>query len=407
MFRELMKQNTTEEWAIALGAIVLWMLVFTLVRRVVLRRLTPAANASPTRLDDFIVDILSATRVLLAVAVGIFIAGHYLDLPDRMQTGLDRIFIALMLVQGGLWADRGLQFWLKGRFSPSSTDTAGDAGAMVMTRGLLIFTGKVVLWSIVLLMILDNMGLDVTALIASLGIGGIAVALAVQNILGDLFASLSITIDKPFVIGDFIIVDDFLGTVEHVGLKTTRLRSLSGEQLVFSNNDLLGSRIRNYKRMNERRAVFKFGVAYGTPADKVAQVSGIIREIIEAEADVRFDRGHFFAFGPSSLDFEVVYYLLKPDYNFYMDVQERINLGLVRRLTELGIAFALPMQRVYMDGAGLQPVRHLHPQSGEAVAAQPASQAGQPWGKQEGQQGNEGRDGQPSSSPSLIMPTGR
>ena len=148
-------------------------------------------------------------------------------------------------------------------------------------------------------------------------------------------------------------------------------------------------------------------VWYAGWADKVAQVSGIIREIIEAEADVRFDRGHFFAFGPSSLDFEVVYYLLKPDYNFYMDVQERINLGLVRRLTELGIAFALPMQRVYMDGAGLQPVRHLHPQSGEAVAAQPASQPGQPWGQQEGQQGNEGGDGQPSSPPSLIMPTGR
>jgi small-conductance mechanosensitive channel len=208
---------------------------------------------------------------------------------------------------------------------------------------------RLVVWAAVLLVLLDNLGVNVTTLIAGLGVGGIAIALAAQNILGDLFSSLSIVFDKPFVVGDFIIVGDFLGSVEHVGLKTTRLRSLSGEQLVFSNTDLLNSRVRNYGRMFERRVVSSLGVTYRTPADKLARIPTMIREIAEREQKLRFDRAHFQTFGESALLFEYVYYVLTPDYNFYMDVQQRINLALFEQFAAEGIEFAYPTQTLFIS----------------------------------------------------------
>jgi len=215
--------------------------------------------------------------------------------------------------------------------------------------GLLNFAVRAVLWTGVLLLALDNLGVHVTTLITGIGIGGVAIALAIQNILGDLFASLSIILDKPFMIGDFIIVDDFLGTVEHIGLKTTRLRSLSGEQLVFANSDLLKSRIRNYKRMAERRIVFSIGVVYQTAPEKLAGITGFIRDIIEGQPQARFDRAHFKGFGSSSLDFEIVYWVTSPDYNLYMDIQQAINLALFRRLQSEGIEFAYPTQTLFLE----------------------------------------------------------
>jgi small-conductance mechanosensitive channel len=186
-------------------------------------------------------------------------------------------------------------------------------------------------------------------LIAGLGVGGIAVALAAQNILGDLFASLSIVVDKPFVVGDFIVIDDFLGTVDRIGLKTTRLRSLSGEQLIFSNADLLKSRIRNYRFMRERRIVFSFGVEYETPLPALETIPGTVREIIEAQERTRFDRAHFKSYGASALDFEVVYYVLVPEFNTYMDIQQAINFELFRRFADAGIGFAYPTQKLYVS----------------------------------------------------------
>ena len=182
-----------------------------------------------------------------------------------------------------------------------------------------------------------------------MGIGGIAVALALQNILGDLFASLSIVIDKPFVIGDFIVVDQLMGTVEHVGLKTTRLRSLGGEQLIFSNNDLLKSRISNYKRMMERRIVFGFGVTYQTPPEKLPLINEIVREIIGKQEQARFDRVHFKEYGESSLNFEAVYFVLSQDYNLYMDIQQAINLEMFRCFQKEGIEFAYPTRTLFIQ----------------------------------------------------------
>jgi small-conductance mechanosensitive channel len=211
-----------------------------------------------------------------------------------------------------------------------------------------------VLWAVVALLALDNMGFDITALVAGLGVAGIAVGLAVQNILGDLFASLSIVLDKPFVIGDFIVVDNLPGTVERIGIKTTRVRSLSGEQLVFSNADLLKSRIRNYRRMTERRVVFSVGVTYETGEEKLGTIPGILRGIVEAQGNVRFDRAHFQSFGDSALVFEVVYYILTPDYSRYMDIQQEINFAIHRRFTAEGISFAYPTRTLWLRNAGTQ-----------------------------------------------------
>ena len=359
MFHQLLANNTSAHWLSALLAAGTFLFVLYFLRGVVLHRLQRLAGQTNTMVDDFLVEVLLATRVLLASVGSLYVASLFLELPPGMQKMVDRTVVGLMLLQCGFWAMRGFDFWLRYRFAKGD---AQDTGAREMTRSLLSFLGRVVLWSLVALLILDNLGLNVTALIASMGIGGIAVALAVQNILGDLFASLSIAIDKPFVIGDFIIVDDLMGTVEHVGLKTSRIRSLSGEQIVFSNNDLLKSRIRNYKRMQERRVVFAIGVTYDTAEPELKIIPDLIRQAIEAQAAARFDRAHFKGFGAFSLDFEAVYYVREADYNVYMDAQQAINLQLVRDFAERGIGFAFPTQTLHIasvppakptpDGAG-------------------------------------------------------
>jgi small-conductance mechanosensitive channel len=213
----------------------------------------------------------------------------------------------------------------------------------------LSFLGRIALWATVLLLVLDNLGVDVTALVAGLGIGGLAIALAVQNVLSDLFASLSIVLDKPFIPGDFVVVGDMAGTVEHIGIKTTRIGSISGEQLIFSNTDLLGSRIRNFGRMKERRVVFSLGVTYQTPADKLARVPGLIQAAIESQERARFDRSHFASYGDSALNFETVYYVESSDYATHMDILQAVNLSIYRSFATEGIEFAYPTQTLFLE----------------------------------------------------------
>ncbi len=292
--------------------------------------------------------ILSATRLPFMLGVALLAAVSQLDLSARQEKWLQYAWVIVLVFQIALWANRMISVAVERAFLRHRThDPAG--ATHLMLAGLV---GRIVLWSIALLVALDNLGFNITTLMASLGIGGVAVALAVQNILGDIFSSVSIAVDKPFVIGDFIIVDDYLGTVEHVGLKTTRLRSLGGEQIIFSNTELLKQRIRNYKRMQERRVLFEFGVSYETPLEEVERIPGMVREIIEAQSiagvAARFDRAHFKAYGESALQFEVVYYVPNPDYNKYMDIQQAINLSLLRGFRERGIAFAHPIRMLHM-----------------------------------------------------------
>jgi small-conductance mechanosensitive channel len=197
-------------------------------------------------------------------------------------------------------------------------------------------------------MLLTNLGVKIGPLVAGLGIGAAAIALAVQNILGDLFASLSIALDKPFRIGDFLVVGDEKGTVEQIGIKSTRLRSLSGEQIVMSNGDLLKSRVRNFGLLYERRAEFSIGIVYETPVEVVREVPSIIEAAIRAQPKTRFDRAHFAGFGAYALNFEAVYFVLDAEYNTYMNIQQAINLQLMEEFARRGIELAYPTSRQFL-----------------------------------------------------------
>jgi small-conductance mechanosensitive channel len=206
-----------------------------------------------------------------------------------------------------------------------------------------------IIWIIGILFLFDNMGYNVTTIIAGLGIGGIAVALAAQNILGDLFNYFVIFLDRPFEVGDFIIIDEKRGVVEHIGIKTTRLKSLSGEQLVFSNSDLTTSRIHNYKRMQRRRILFNLSVIYQTSHENLKQIPEVLKSIVLEQAEmVEFDRAHFSGYGDSSLDFEIVYFVLDSAYNTYMDIQQKINLRIFEEFKKMGVEFAYPTRTLYV-----------------------------------------------------------
>lgn len=333
--------------SVALGIFAL----LAIVQRVLLARWEKFAAGTANSLDDDLVAVLNRTQKWFLLVVGISTSTLFLELPEPGERVVQSLIVLATLLQVGLWSSTFLRQRLN-RYRLKA-----DPGS-AMSLSIVNFIGRVALWAIVLLLALDNLGINVTALIAGLGVGGIAVALAVQNILGDLFASLSIVLDKPFAVGDFLVIDDYLGSVEHVGLKTTRLRSLSGEQLVFSNSDLLQSRIRNYGRMHERRVAFDIGVSYETPRAKLEIIPTIMREAIEAiehHDDTRFDRSHFKAYGDCSLDFETVYYVLTADYNRYMDIQQAVNLYIHQRFEEEGIEFAHPTQTVFVATPGKSP----------------------------------------------------
>jgi small-conductance mechanosensitive channel len=298
--------------------------------------------------DGAIVAIARTTKGLILLLLSIYVGSLLLSLGPNVRLWMRSTGTILLLIQVGIWGNALLNHWIEYYSAQNGETNAAGVG----TARLLTFLGRIVLYSVVLLLILDNIpGVQITALVASLGVGGIAVALAVQNILGDLFASLSIALDKPFVIGDFIIVGSEMGTVESVGLKTTRVRSLSGEQLVFSNADLLNSRIRNFKRMQERRIVFEVGVAYETEATQLRAIPAMLRAAVEEQELTRFDRAHLIRFDSSALTFEVVYFVLSPDFNVYADIQQAINLTLIDRFRAEGVVIAYPTQQIYLQGS--------------------------------------------------------
>ncbi len=337
--------NSILTWCIATGITLALLLVLLLVRRFVRSSLERLATASESRRIHVASDVVRHTKGWFLVAISAFFGSRALALPDAGGAFLSRVAVIALLIQLGLWVLAGLARVLEHRREERLGTDPGSVAAMDMMH----FAVRVAVWAVVLLLALDNLGVNITALVAGLGVGGIAVALAAQNILSDLFASLSIVLDKPFVVGDFLIIGEFLGSVEKVGIKTTRMRSLSGEQLIFSNTDLLGSRIRNYGRMFERRVVFSIGVTYQTPADKLEQIPAIIREAIESQDKIRFDRAHFQRYGDFALIFEAVYYVISSDYTEYMDRQQAINLSIFHRFENEHIEFAYPTQTLYLN----------------------------------------------------------
>jgi small-conductance mechanosensitive channel len=297
--------------------------------------------------DDVLVDLVGATRLSFLVGLAMLAAGQVMPLSEKADHVVRRLVLLVTLLQAGVWGARGLRELVDRRFT---YEGEGADPSRATAAQMIGFLSRAVLWIVLVLMALDNFGVNVTTLIAGLGVGGVAVALAAQNILGDLFASVSILIDKPFVVGDVIAVDTFTGAVEQIGIKTTRLRSLGGEQIVFANSDLIKSRLRNYKRMMERRVAFNVGIVYQTPPDLVAQVPGMLRAMVETQAKTRFDRAHLATLGDSALSFEIVYVVLDPDYRLAMDIQQAINLAILRQFAEKRIAFAFPTRTLHVEG---------------------------------------------------------
>tara|TARA_B100001105_G_scaffold86671_1_gene68729 strand:- start:1514 stop:2662 length:1149 start_codon:yes stop_codon:yes gene_type:complete len=342
-------------------------LLLTLLLRVAVGRAAHLAQRTTTRIDDFLVNVLAGTNRWLILLAAVLIGLGAVELPDRWHSRVEHLWFLALALQMGLWMNRAVQ---AGLAAYHQRHTAGSANPQqVSAAGTLMAWGlTTVVWAVVLLSILANLGVNITAFVASLGVGGIAIALAVQNILGDLFASVSIAVDKPFEVGDFIVIGSTAGTVEHIGLKTTRIRSLQGEQIVVSNTELLKQTINNYKRLLTRRIVFTFGITYDASPEQAAQVPEVVQRIVQASERLKFDRAHFKAFGESSLDYEVVYIVQDPSFNVYMDEQQRINLALMRELAAIGVQFAFPTRTVIVQGpVGVEmPVR-------SASAAPPSS----------------------------------
>jgi small-conductance mechanosensitive channel len=337
--------NTLQNWLIALCIFLAVLITLKIIQRLAISKLSKLARLTDNKFDDLLVDVFKQTKILILIVASVYVASNWITLKPSIESFWQKAVILILILQGGLWISAGINFAIRRTIQKR---TENDASSTT-TISLIGFIARLLLWTIVLLLILDNIGVNITGLVAGLGIGGIAVALALQNILGDLFASLSIVLDKPFVIGDFVVVDSLSGTIEHIGLKTTRVRSLSGEQLIFANNDLLKSRIRNFKRMTERRILFAFGVVYQTPLEKLKTIKAIVTDIIEKEENARFDRVHFKEYGDFSLNFEVVYYVTTPDIKTYLDIQEAINLEIFRRFHEEGIEFAYPTQTLFLQ----------------------------------------------------------
>ena len=335
---EFLKQeyfhNTVLDYLIAAAIIFFGLLIVKLFKRTILRQLKKFSDRTSNKGDNFIVDSIDRFGIP-ALSYFIVYAGlNYLELSVKTQnvlriaTAVVVTFFVLRLLSSTILLI--LQGYIK-RQENGEEKVKQLAGVMLLVN--------IVIWVLGIVFLIDNLGYNVTTIITGLGIGGIAVALAAQNILGDLFNYFVIFFDRPFEVGDFIVVDDKLGSIEYIGLKTTRLRSLSGEQIVIGNANLTNSRIHNFKRQVNRRVVFTFNIEYRTLIEKVKNVAGMVLSIIEQQQTVRFDRAHFASYSDWSLRFEVVYFVLEPDYNKYMDIQQNINIQLYETLQKNEIYF--------------------------------------------------------------------
>ena len=337
--------NTVLDWLLALVVTaVVWVAVRILVR-ILLSKMQVLAAKTETDIDDLVTELLEKTKVLFVALVALYAGARSLEFSGGVDSVLTRIVILGFLIQGAFWVN-GIVNYILGSWAQKKFE--GDP-TIATAMGSVLFIVRLGVFSTFVMLALDNLGIDVGPLVASLGIGGLALGLALQGTLSDLFASFSIIFDKPFVVGDYIQVDNLAGTVQHIGLKTTRITALTGEQLIFSNSDLLGSRIQNLRRRDERRCTFILGVTYDTDPDQLERIPDFIKKIIENREHTRFDRCFFMAFGDSALSFEVVYYILDRDVLLYAATHHSINIDIFRKFNEEGIEFAYPTQTIHMQ----------------------------------------------------------
>ena len=336
--------NSVADWLIAAVVFaVVWSALSILGRLIAARarKYYTAHLSTPVRLIFY---LLGHTRQLLFFAISLYAAQEPLSFRPNLQHIITNSVLTLILFQIGVWAGRSIRFYLEIKEMERGPDRV-FAGSL----DIINFVARIVVWSILILVALDNFGVNITALLAGLGVGGVAVALALQNILGDLFASLSIALDKPFVVGDSLNIDAFTGTVERIGIKTTRLRSESGEQIILSNADILKSRVRNYGRMPEQRVLTTLRVTYATPGETLKGIPKMLEGIVRAQANARFERCHLKTLGESALQFELSYFAQQPKLNPLLDLQQTVNFSIIDEFQRLGIEFAYPTQRIVLD----------------------------------------------------------
>lgn len=322
-------------------------LIFKIVQMVIVARLKALSKRTKTDIDDVVIGAISGIRAWVYTLVALYIALQPFALPDIADKIATFIFLFAVVWQ---LIEIAVCFidYLSTRFLEKDEDGDGavDPGSATASHMVALIT-RIVLWSLGLLFVLSNLGIEVTSLLAGLGIGGIAIAFALQGILSDLFSSFSLYFDKPFRIGDFIVIGEHMGTVQKIGVKTTRIKTPQGEELVVSNAELTSARVQNFKKLEERRVSFQFGITYETPHDKVKSIPGMVERIFESLEGARLDRVFFTTFGDSALLFDVVYYVESADYAEYLKVQQKMNFDLMDKFAEVGIEFAYPTQMLY------------------------------------------------------------
>src|SRR5580692_6385061 len=342
--QRLLLGNSLMDWiAAGIVALAVWSALWILRRFTAsrYRKYSAAQHPTPIRLIAYLV---GNTTQLFILGVALYAAQGSITLPARIARGLDNVVLILVLVQIGLWAGRTLRFYLEIKERERGADRV-FAGSL----DIINFIARLVVWSILILVALSNLGVNITALLAGLGVGGVAVALALQNVLGDLFASLSIALDKPFVVGDTLTIDTFTGAVERIGIKSTRLRSDTGEQIILSNADILKSRVRNFGRAPEQRALATIRVSYETPSDKLKALPQVLEDVVREHPQARFERCHLITLGESSFQFELSYFVQQPAANPMLDLQQAVNFRIIDELRRLGVEFAYPAQLVFLE----------------------------------------------------------
>ena len=341
--------NTVSEY-IQFGIILLaGFLGAKLIGHYLVKFLNTMTEKTNTTVDDFVVTSIRKNLMPILYFVVFYFAVKTLNLNPALSGIVNILLLALMIILSTMMISSVVLFFLD-KYMESRINGANSVIAIKWTNGIV----KVLIWCIALILFLDNIGVKITSLVTGLGIGGVAVAFAAQAILVDVFCCFTIFFDKPFEIGDFIIAGEQMGTVEHIGMKTTRLRALDGEQLILANSDLTNSRISNYKTMEERRVVFRIGVTYDTSYDKLKEIPGLIRELIDQVPGTRFGRTHFCAYGPYSLDFEIAYYVLSSDYDKYLDLNQEIYYRIKAEFDSRAIEFAFPTQTLQVFNSSLK-----------------------------------------------------
>ena len=341
--------NSLYDYILAVLIFVVVLLALKIFQSIILAKLKSLAKKTKTDLDNLDLSLFSKVKPPFYLILAIYFSIKVLAISGLIEKVVNILVVVVIVIEVIQILERLVDFLTHKYISKVKGESAEDHKASLAMASALKIIAKIFFWLIGIALVLSNLGVDITSLIAGLGIGGLAVALALQNVLSDIFSSFSLYFDKPFKIGDFIAVGSNSGTVEKIGLKTTRLRTLQGEELVIANKELTSVRVQNFKKMQKRRVVFSLGVVYETTADKLEKIPKLIEEIIKPIKNAEFSRCHFTSYGDFSLNFEVVYLVNSADYNEYMNVNQEINLKIFKKFADEKIAFAYPTQSVIIE----------------------------------------------------------